>query len=163
MGQNDSGIRPNDTTQGVSNCTVPMDKIQKIRIPHTLTYQNIILISPSFTSQTIYLPHTASHKYTAPSPLPSLMVAWKITDMGLYHLHCSWVSNSLQTHFTYKALLRAGRNRKHNDHFRPARRLFFTASHSHSTTGRENSVILPKARKYYLCNSLQHQTYQESR
>lgn len=80
MGQNDSGIRPNDTTQGVSNCTVPMDKIQKIRITTYFDCQNIILISPSFTSQTIYLPHTASHKYPAFSPLPHLMFAWNMED-----------------------------------------------------------------------------------
>ena len=137
-------------------------RYKKIGSPHTLTAK----ISP--WSLLLYvtndLPATHSIAQThSPSPLPSLMVAWKITDMKLYHLHWSWVSNSLQTHFTYEALLRAGRNRKHNDHFTLLDDFFFTASHSHSTTGRENGVILPKARKYYLCNSLQHQTYQESR
>lgn len=142
-----------------------MDKIQKIRIPHTLTCQNITLISPSFTSQTIYLPHTASHKYPAFSPLPHLMFAWNMEDYRYETVSLALeLGLQLSTNpFYVQSLVTCRPKPKTQRPFSPCLTAFFTASHSHSTTGRENSVILPKARKYYLCNSLQHQTYQESR
>lgn len=139
-----------------------MDKIQKNRITTYFDCQNITLISPSlrhkrFTCHTQHRTNTLPLAVTIPN---GCMEDYRYETVSLaLELGLQLSTNP----FYVRSLAPCRPEPKTQRPFHPARRLFFTASHSHSTTGRENGVILPKARKYYLCNSLQHQTYQESR